>query len=87
MQDKERELREETNPRIELNEEKIQKKRKEEGEMQNKWLKHAQENQDMSARRTHPGLTRGIQLLKHQNRHKCVAHEIRSIKRTCSYLN
>ena len=41
MQDKERELREETNPRIELNEEKIQKKRKEEGEMQNKWLKHA----------------------------------------------
>jgi len=54
--------------------------------MQNKWPKHARENRDMFARRVHLGHTRGTQLLKHQNRHKCAAHEIRSVRRIYSYL-
>ena len=54
--------------------------------MQNKWPKHAQENRDMSARQMHLGHTRGIQLLKHQNHHKCVVHRIRSVRQICSYL-
>ena len=54
--------------------------------MQNKWPKHTLENRDMSTQQVHPGRTRGIQLLKHQNRHKCVVHGIRSAKQICSYL-
>ena len=34
--------------------------------MRNKWPKHARENQETSARQTHPNHTRGTQLLRHQ---------------------
>ena len=44
--------------------------------MQNKWPKQAREKRDMSTRRVHPGHTCDAQPLKHQNRHKCAAHEI-----------
>ena len=59
---------------------------KKEGKMQNKWPKHAWENRDIFAQQVHPGHTRGIQLLKHQNLHKCVSHEIRSVRQICTYL-
>ena len=39
--------------------------RKHEGNMRNKWPKHARENRETFTRQMHPDHTRGTQLLKH----------------------
>ena len=39
--------------------------RKHEGNMRNKWPKHARENRETFTCQTHPDHTRGTQLLKH----------------------
>ena len=44
MQDKKRKIEGKTNPKKKMEQGKIVEERKQEGKMQNKWPKHAQEN-------------------------------------------
>ena len=75
-QDRERELGGETNPRMKTEHGGNAEKRKQKGKMQNKCPKHSRENRETSTRPMHPDRTRGTQLIKHQNRHKCTIHGI-----------
>ena len=68
-----------------LNKEKIQKKGKMRENAKQVAKTHARKPRHVRTRNA-PGCTRGIQLLKHQNHHKCAIHGIQSVKRICSYL-